>query len=143
LLGLLVGALALVSPAQAEHNPAAGGQFCGNDHQGDVHQSEDGDWYICEEQGDDTQPRWYPTSEPVPSPTPTIVPTVEPSDTPPPSEDDGEDEGDTGAGGEADEESLPRTGASTALIAGGAVALLALGGGLFLVARRRRVRFTA
>jgi LPXTG-motif cell wall-anchored protein len=43
-----------------------------------------------------------------------------------------------GEGGE-----LPITGSSTTLIAGGAVALLALGGGLFLVARRRRVTFTA
>lgn len=38
---------------------------------------------------------------------------------------------------------LPETGASTGLIAGGALALLALGGGLFLVAQRRRVTFTA
>jgi LPXTG-motif cell wall-anchored protein len=45
---------------------------------------------------------------------------------------------DEGEGGE-----LPITGSSTMLIAGGAVALLALGGGLFLVARRRRVTFTA
>jgi LPXTG-motif cell wall-anchored protein len=43
-----------------------------------------------------------------------------------------------GEGGE-----LPTTGNTTMLIAGGAVALLALGGGLFLVARRRRVTFTA
>jgi LPXTG-motif cell wall-anchored protein len=45
---------------------------------------------------------------------------------------------DDGEGGE-----LPTTGISTGLIAGGAVVLLALGGGLFLVARRRRVTFTA
>jgi LPXTG-motif cell wall-anchored protein len=43
-----------------------------------------------------------------------------------------------GEGGE-----LPVTGNTTLLVAGGAVALLALGGGLFLVARRRRVTFTA
>ena len=48
-----------------------------------------------------------------------------------PEEDDGE-------GGE-----LPITGNTTMLIAGGAAALLALGGGLFLVARKRRVTFTA
>jgi LPXTG-motif cell wall-anchored protein len=43
-----------------------------------------------------------------------------------------------GAGG-----GLPVTGASTGLVAGAALALLALGGGLFLVARRRRITFTA
>ena len=39
--------------------------------------------------------------------------------------------------------SLPQTGPKAGLIAGGAGALLALGAGLFLVARRRRVSFTA
>jgi LPXTG-motif cell wall-anchored protein len=43
-----------------------------------------------------------------------------------------------GEGGE-----LPTTGMSTGLIALGALALLAVGGGLFLVARRRRITFTA
>ncbi|MET8353326.1 MULTISPECIES: LPXTG cell wall anchor domain-containing protein [unclassified Micromonospora] len=37
---------------------------------------------------------------------------------------------------------LPLTGTNTTLIAGGAVVLLAAGAGLFLVARRRRLRFT-
>jgi LPXTG-motif cell wall-anchored protein len=49
------------------------------------------------------------------------------------------DEGDdNGEGGE-----LPVTGASTTLFAGGAVLLLAVGGGLYLIARRRRVTFSA
>lgn len=43
-----------------------------------------------------------------------------------------------GAGG-----GLPVTGASTSIVAGAALALLAVGGGLFLVARRRRITFTA
>jgi LPXTG-motif cell wall-anchored protein len=43
-----------------------------------------------------------------------------------------------GEGGE-----LPVTGNTTMFIAGGAVALLVLGGALFLIARRRRVTFTA
>jgi LPXTG-motif cell wall-anchored protein len=43
-----------------------------------------------------------------------------------------------GAGG-----GLPVTGASTGIVAGAALALLAVGGGLFLVARRRRITFTA
>jgi LPXTG-motif cell wall-anchored protein len=47
-------------------------------------------------------------------------------------------EEDDGAGGE-----LPVTGTATSLIAGGAVALLVLGGGLYLLARRRRITFTA
>lgn len=46
--------------------------------------------------------------------------------------------GDDGEGGE-----LPTTGNTTMYIAGGAAVLLALGGGLFLIARRRRVTFTA
>jgi LPXTG-motif cell wall-anchored protein len=37
---------------------------------------------------------------------------------------------------------LPKTGAGTTAIAGGAGGLLAVGAGLFLVARRRRIRFT-
>lgn len=140
-LGLVVGALALVAPAHADHNPAVGGQFCGGDHEGDVHQSTDGDWYVCEEQGDDTQPRWYPTDEPEPEPTaePTVEPTAAPTEEPteaPPADDDEDPADGEGAG-------LPETGAPTGLIVGGALALLALGGGLFLVARRRRLRFTA
>lgn len=47
------------------------------------------------------------------------------------------------AGGEGGDDQLPVTGSSTLLIAGGALALLALGGGLYLVARRRQVSFTA
>jgi len=43
-----------------------------------------------------------------------------------------------GGGGE-----LPRTGAPAGLVAGGAGAVLALGAGLFFLARRRRIRFTA
>ncbi|PWR07181.1 hypothetical protein DKT68_20030 [Micromonospora acroterricola] len=42
-----------------------------------------------------------------------------------------------GAGG-----GLPLTGANTTMIAGGAAVLLAAGAGLFLLARRRRLRFT-
>lgn len=50
--------------------------------------------------------------------------------------DDGGSDG--GEGGE-----LPVTGASTPIIVAGAVALLVLGGGLYLLARRRRPTFTA
>jgi len=38
---------------------------------------------------------------------------------------------------------LPVTGTNTALVAGGAAVLLSSGAGLFVVARRRRIRFTA
>ncbi len=47
------------------------------------------------------------------------------------------------AGGGAGGPALPKTGAPAGLIAGGAAALLAAGAVLFVVARRRRVRFTA
>ena len=50
-------------------------------------------------------------------------------------EEPGEDEGE---GGE-----LPVTGTTATLIAGGAVLLMALGTGAYLIARRRRVTFTA
>ncbi|MFG3557955.1 LPXTG cell wall anchor domain-containing protein [Micromonospora sp. NPDC047557] len=46
-------------------------------------------------------------------------------------------------GGDKDEPALPLTGAATGGIIAGAVALLAAGVALFVVARRRRVRFTA
>jgi LPXTG-motif cell wall-anchored protein len=47
-------------------------------------------------------------------------------------------EDDDGGGG-----GLPATGISAIIVAGGALALLSLGAGLYLVARRRRIRFTA
>ena len=46
-------------------------------------------------------------------------------------------------GGEGDGGSLPVTGAAAGGIAGGAAALLALGAVLFVLARRRKVKFTA
>jgi LPXTG-motif cell wall-anchored protein len=46
-----------------------------------------------------------------------------------------------GAGGQAAD--LPATGSRIALVIVGALALLGLGGGLYLLARRRRIRFTA
>lgn len=44
---------------------------------------------------------------------------------------------------EADEPTLPVTGSKTPLVIGAAVLLLAVGGGLFWFARRRRITFTA
>lgn len=46
-------------------------------------------------------------------------------------------------GGKGDDETLPVTGAQAGAIAGGALVLLAVGVGLFLIARRRRITFTA
>jgi LPXTG-motif cell wall-anchored protein len=48
-----------------------------------------------------------------------------------------------GSGGGDDEPSLPLTGAAAGSIAGGAAVLLAVGAGLFFMARRRKVKFTA
>ncbi|HEX8344463.1 MAG TPA: cell wall anchor protein [Actinoplanes sp.] len=48
-----------------------------------------------------------------------------------------------GDGGQDEEPGLPVTGPAAAGIAGGAAALLVLGGVLFMLARRRRVTFTA
>ncbi|MGW5580267.1 LPXTG cell wall anchor domain-containing protein [Micromonospora chokoriensis] len=48
-----------------------------------------------------------------------------------------------GQGGGKDEPALPLTGAATGGIIAGAAVLLAAGAGLFVMARRRRVRFTA
>lgn len=52
------------------------------------------------------------------------------------------DEDGTG-GGSGDGEDLPETGVPTGLLAGGAVLLIALGGVLYALARRRRSSFTA
>jgi hypothetical protein len=50
---------------------------------------------------------------------------------------------DTAGGGGGEEPSLPLTGAAAGGIAGGAALLLAFGAGLFFMARRRQVKFTA
>jgi LPXTG-motif cell wall-anchored protein len=46
-------------------------------------------------------------------------------------------------GDDSGDAELPLTGAGAGLIAGGAGSLMALGAGLYLVARRRRIRFTS
>jgi LPXTG-motif cell wall-anchored protein len=66
-----------------------------------------------------------PTATETPAPTPTATPTA----TAPP-----------GGGGGGD---LPVTGAAVGGIVGAAAVLLAIGAGLFLLARRRRINFTA
>ncbi len=50
---------------------------------------------------------------------------------------------DTAGSGGGDGGELPLTGAAASGIAGGAAALLAIGAGLFVMARRRKVKFTA
>jgi hypothetical protein len=83
------------------------------------------DWYDIKVYG-------CPDPEPTPEPTtePTVEPTVEPTEP-------------AGEGGEDDPGELAQTGTRTTLLAGGAVGLLTLGGGLFWLARNRRVSFTA
>jgi LPXTG-motif cell wall-anchored protein len=60
-------------------------------------------------------------------------------------DDNGDDNGEGGQGGadRDDDKGLPVTGVSTGVMAGGAVALLAAGGGLYWLSRRRRASFTA
>lgn len=66
---------------------------------------------------------------------PTPTPTPEPSTPAVPEEEE--------PGGEGGGDELPVTGASTGIMAGAAAGLVGLGGALYLVARRRRVSFTA
>src|SRR5690606_5873576 len=64
-------------------------------------------------------------------------------DTPPAKDEDQDDEDETGGAAGGTEDELPLTGSTTTLLGGGAVLLLGLGAGAYLVARRRRVSFSA
>lgn len=79
-----------------------------------------------------------PDPDPSPSATPGPDPTGKPTPGPAPS-----DPAAPGQGGGDDKPGLPVTGAPAALIAAGGAGLLVLGGGVYLLARRRRVSFTA
>lgn len=72
------------------------------------------------------------------TPTPTSEPTTGPEPTEPPAAGKGGGASDGGAGGQ-----LPVTGGPVTLIGAGALVLLLVGAGLYLLARRRRVSFTA
>lgn len=78
--------------------------------------------------------------ETCPDPEPSTSPEPEPSTSPEPEGGDDETPGpDNGEGGGR----LPETGTQVALVAGGALMLLALGGAMYVVARRRRITFSA
>jgi hypothetical protein len=64
LLAVLAAIVGFSWVANADHGVSGGGQFCPGDHVGVVDQDDDGDWYVCEERDDDTQPRWYSTEAP-------------------------------------------------------------------------------
>ncbi|MBT8224742.1 MAG: LPXTG cell wall anchor domain-containing protein [Dactylosporangium sp.] len=66
-----------------------------------------------------------------------------PSESPTPSESPAPSESAVASASSSGGSALPVTGANTAIIAGVAVLLVGAGAGLFLVARRRQVRFTA
>lgn len=83
------------------------------------------------------EPTAGPPTSPSPEPTASTSPTEATSPSPEPAASDG------GQGGGDRNNDLPETGTNVGLIAGGAGALLALGAGLFLIARRRRITFTA
>jgi LPXTG-motif cell wall-anchored protein len=85
-----------------------------------------------------------------PTTPPTTTPTTPPSTTPPASSSPSVTPSKTtstspvpGGGGGDNEPSLPVTGSSTGWVAGGAAVLLAVGAGLFFLARNRRMKFTA
>jgi LPXTG-motif cell wall-anchored protein len=83
------------------------------------------------------RPENCPTTPPTTTP-PTTPPTTVPPTTTPPTAPTTPVPGEGGGN-----PTLPKTGVPVGGIAGGAVALLAVGAGLFVLARRRRVKFTA
>jgi len=76
------------------------------------------------------------TTPPTEPPTETTPPTEPPTETTPP-------EGTTPPADEGKGGELPKTGNEAILFGGGALLLLTVGGALYLVARRRRITFTA
>jgi LPXTG-motif cell wall-anchored protein len=72
-----------------------------------------------------------PTTTPATTPPTTVPPTTSPTPDAP------------GGGGGGDTPTLPKTGVALGGVVGGAALLLAVGVGLFFLARRRRVKFTA
>jgi LPXTG-motif cell wall-anchored protein len=148
----LVSAILLAPAAPAFAAPGGAitpGAFCSEKEQGTHAYSGNGKEYVCEEHGNDKR-RWHPVNE-APAPPKNTTP-ANPGGAGP-----GKPDKPAGASKETvtkqpttvektaqDSDSLPVTGDNTPYQVGGGLALLALGGGLVLVARRRRTtRFTA
>jgi LPXTG-motif cell wall-anchored protein len=142
----LAAALLLAPAAPALASPAAGvtaikpGAFCKDAQLGQVGYSSDGDAYVCEKRNGERVGHWYGrhADNPAPKPKPTKTGTTGTGKT---------GSGGTGTGTSAKVENgngtaLPLTGDATPYQVGAGVAFVAVGGGLMLLARRRRrVRF--
>lgn len=116
----LLTALLLASPASA--SPVVPGGFCDNAEVGKTRQAPSGRWYHCKANAGGKL-HWRRVN---PSPTPT-----EPSPSASTNPADPADPAGPGV--------LPKTGASTGIVAGTGAVALATGTGLFLIGRRRRI----
>lgn len=129
ILAIMVGALALSTPASA-HSTPVGGQFCGTKAHNTYAQDASGHWLRCSRVGQSNVWKWFPSASPSASASasaskstgPKATPTALPSSGAP---------------------SLPVTGPNATIYGLGAAGMLAVGTVLFVKARRRRVRFEA
>jgi len=141
----LASALLLAPAAPAFAAPGGAitpGAFCAKEDLGHTARSSDGDLYICEKRGND-KARWHPVNTPPEDTTPANPGGAGPGKPDKPKE-AATKQTTTVKKTAQDSDSLPVTGDNTPYQVGGGLALLALGGGLVLVARRRRAtRFTA
>ncbi|HEY8471541.1 MAG TPA: excalibur calcium-binding domain-containing protein [Natronosporangium sp.] len=144
LLGLVIGVLALAGPAQAADKDCR--DFHWQEDAQAVYDQDPSDPYGLDRDHDGIACEWLPhkpgppptTAPPTTAPPTTAPPTEEPTASPTPTPTASPTVPADGGGG-----ALPTTGNPAMLIGVGAAVLLALGGGLVLVGRRRGTKFTA